>query len=262
MTHPDSHWPEAVETLNEHGRAPVVLLCEHASNFIPAEYSGLGLTPPDLQRHIAWDIGAASVTRRLSSLLDAPAFLGNYSRLLIDLNRPLHTHSSIVTRSEATDIPGNASLTQAERARRTARIFTPFHEAVEQHLARRAAAGRASVIVAVHSFTPSFHGTPREWHAGILYDKAQAFAFATIDRLRQSGHGLKVDANVPYTVSPDEDYGLLVYGDNVGNPAILVEIRQDLLLRQEDQHAWAEKLATTLAIDVALGQSAQIRALR
>src|SRR5579863_7970612 len=155
---PNEHWPTAVDIFNAAGASPVLLLCPHASNYIPHSYRNLGLPGSELQRHIAWDIGAAGVTRRLAQVLDAPAFLGTYSRLMIDLNRALHVESSIVARSEVTDIPGNAALTPLERAHRIARIFTPFHRAVEAHLAERAVAKRRVVLVAIHSFTPVFHG--------------------------------------------------------------------------------------------------------
>ncbi len=246
MTPTPSPWPPPLEKVNETGQSAVVLLCEHASNYIPPEYNGLGLSPSELQRHIAWDIGAADVTRRLAKLLDAPAFLGTCSRLLIDLNRPLHVPSSIVTRSEGTEIPGNTSLAPAERARRAARVFEPFHRAVETHLAERERAGRSTTIVAIHSFTPTYDGVSRPWHAGIIYDKATALAEAIIGRLRASDDSLIVGANVPYSVTPEDYYGLLVYGDNIGNPAILVEIRQDLLAQAEQQQAWAQRLAAAL----------------
>ena len=106
----DSDWPPAVEVINEHGGSDIVLLCEHASNHMPAEYGGLGLDPRHLDRHISWDIGAAKVARRLSAHLDAPAFLGGYSRLLIDLNRPEGVPGSIPVRSGDTDIPGNVCM--------------------------------------------------------------------------------------------------------------------------------------------------------
>jgi predicted N-formylglutamate amidohydrolase len=244
--HSPTSWPPPLETVNETGQSSILLLCEHASNFIPPEYEGLGLPASELQRHIAWDIGVAEVTRRLSRLLDAPAFLGTYSRLLIDLNRPLHAPSSIVTRSEATDIPGNVSLTPAERARRATRAFEPFHRAVEAHLAERKKTGRRTTIVAVHSFTPTYEGVSRPWHAGIIYDKAAAFAEATLEKLRASDDSLVVGGNVPYSVTPEDYYGLLVYGDNIGNPAILVEIRQDLLAQAHQQQAWAQRLAAAL----------------
>ncbi len=245
----------AVEILNESGSSPVVLLCEHASNFIPPEYAGLGVSPAELERHIAWDIGAAGVTRQLSHLIDAPAFLGQCSRLLIDLNRPLTSPTSIVTRSESTDIPGNASLDAAERARRTALYFEPFHRAAERLLEERRRAGRPTLIVAVHSFTPTFHGDARPWQAGIIYDKGTAFAEATLDRLRIHDAALNVGANVPYSVTPEDYYGLLVYGDYAANPALLVEVRQDLLSRPEQQDEWAHRLAAALAIDIALETS-------
>jgi predicted N-formylglutamate amidohydrolase len=243
----------AVEILNKSGSSPVVLLCEHASNFIPPEYAGLGVPSDELERHIAWDIGAAGVTRRLSQLIDAPAFVGQYSRLLIDLNRPLTSPTSIVTRSESTDIPGNASLDPTERSRRAVLYFEPFHQAVTQLLEERQRAGHPTLIVAVHSFTPTFHGDARPWQAGIIYDKGTAFAEATLDRLRLHDTALNVGANVPYAVAPEDYYGLLVYGDYAGNPALLVEIRQDLLAQPEQQHEWAHRLAAALAIDIALG---------
>jgi predicted N-formylglutamate amidohydrolase len=250
----DSQWPQAVEIVNIGGVSPVVLLCPHASNHIPAEYCGLGLAEAELQRHIAWDIGAAGVTRHLCEILDAPAFLGTYSRLLIDLNRPPHAASSIVTRSELTDVPGNLALTDEERARRTARIFTPYHRAVAAHLDERAAQRRPIVLVAIHSFTPSYHGIAREWHAGVLFVKSVAFAQATMERLGKSDVTLSVGANVPYTITPDDDYGVLIYGDYVGNPAIEFEIRQDLIARPEDERAWAERIAASLALDLALAR--------
>jgi predicted N-formylglutamate amidohydrolase len=246
-------WPAAVEIVNAQGTSPVVLLCPHASNYIPPRYGNLGLPPSELDRHIAWDIGAASVTRKLAAILDAAAFLGTYSRLLIDLNRPLDSDSSIVARSEATDIPANVSITTQERSLRAARVFTPHHESIAAHLAERSANGQSSVIVAIHSFTPTYHGVARAWHAGVLFVKSMAFAHASIERLRASDTALNVGANVPYTVAPDTDYGALVYGDDIGNPALEFEIRQDLIAQTDGQELWADRIAKTLAVDVALG---------
>lgn len=238
-------WPEPVECLNEEGRSPIILLCEHASNHIPAEYDGLGLGAADLQRHISWDIGAAAVTRRLSHLLDAPAFLGTYSRLLIDLNRPLHAPGSIPTRSEATDIAGNHLLTRRERKWRQDRIFTPFQTRVEAYLDRRAALGRITFLVTIHSFTPSYHGIERPWHAGILHGRAEAFGQRLIERLSRDPT-LLVAANQPYSVGRDEDYAVLVHGDDRDIPAVLVEIRNDGIADRMRAEAWADRLARAL----------------
>lgn len=239
-------WPEAVEILNEHGKSEVVLICEHATNYIPPEYHGLGLTAADLNRHIAWDLGAAEVTRHLAGLLEAPAFLANYSRLLVDLNRPTHIPECMAVRSEATDIPGNLNLSPAERSKRVRLVFHPYHSAIASHLARRERNGRRAVIVSIHSFTPVYHGRQRPWHAGILFDRSETFAKHIIAGLQSDGT-LQVGANVPYGVSRDEDYALLVHGDDLGNTAILVEIRHDLIATTATQQQWALRLAELLS---------------
>lgn len=242
-------WPAPVEIVNPTGTSSVVLLCPHASNYLPPQYGTLGVAPSELQRHIAWDIGAASVTRSLATLLDAVAFLGTSSRLLIDLNRPVESVSSIVTRSEHTDIPANVGITAQERALRAARVFRPHHQAIAEHLAKRKAGGRRTVIVAIHSFTPTYDGVARAWHVGVLFAASKPFAQATIERLRAHDASLNVGANVPYTVEPDTDYGVLVYGDDIGNPALEFELRQDLVACAQDQQRWARTLADALAVD-------------
>ena len=158
-------WPPAVEIRNPNSLSPFVFICEHASNYIPPEYQGLGLTSEDLSRHIALDIGAANLAIRLSENLNAPACLAKYSRLLIDLNRPICSAGSILLKSEVTYIPGNRSLDDKEHRRRAEMIFLPFHAEIEALLNRREAIGIRSIIVSIHSFTPVFpaacdHGTP------------------------------------------------------------------------------------------------------
>lgn len=243
--HAPEHWPAAIERVNENGCSPFVLLCEHAANYIPHEYGALGLSPQDLQRHIAWDIGAADLARQLARMLDAPAFLGTFSRLLVDLNRPLRAADSIVARSEATDIPGNRDLSEPERARRVRLIFTPYHDHVARHFEQRRAQGRPTRLVSIHSFTPVFHGKARPWHAGVLYGAATSFAESLLARLRRD-ESLNVGSNVPYGISADEDYGLLVYGDEQSNPAALIEVRQDLIADRAGVDAWAERIRTAL----------------
>jgi predicted N-formylglutamate amidohydrolase len=244
-------WPPAVEVHNENGRSPIVLVCEHASNYIPPEYGRLGLDAAELQRHIAWDVGAAHLTRELSARLDAPAFLGTYSRLLIDLNRPTHVGASICVKSEATEIPGNFSLSEAERTRRIERVFMPFQRALGAHVERRARDGRRCILVCMHSFTPIFLGVNRSVHIGILFDKASALAEAIISGLKRDP-SLNVGANIPYGASPDEDYALYVHGDNLGNPAVLIEMRQDLIASASDGERWAERWASVLTDVLAL----------
>jgi len=241
----EKDWPVAVEALNEHGHSDIVLLCEHASNHMPAEYRQLGLDASHLQRHIAWDIGAAEVTRLLSARLDAPAFLSGYSRLLIDLNRPLGTPGSIPVLSEDTGIPGNVGIDAAERDRRAKVMFSPFHDRVAAHLDRRVAEGRPTRIVTIHSFTPVFLGVARPWHAGVLHEHAAGLAEAILSGLRADA-ALNVAANVPYVISRDADYAVPIHGDDRGIPAVLIEIRQDLLANRAGIEEWADRLAAAL----------------
>ncbi len=210
--------PPAVASFNEGGASPYVLLCEHASNHIPEAYGGLGLPPRDLQRHIAWDIGAADLARGLSRRLDAPLFLSGYSRLLIDCNRLHGAPTSIPARSEDTDIPGNLSLDADERARRERAYFAPFHAAVARLLDRRAAERRRTIVVGVHSFTPVFLGVSRPWLAGVLYAGAERFGRALVARLATDlGRPAAVGDKESCRIEPEEhDYTVPVHGDARG----------------------------------------------
>jgi predicted N-formylglutamate amidohydrolase len=236
--------PPVLTVLRPDGTSPFVLVCEHASNHIPAEYGNLGLPEAELSRHIAWDIGAEGLTRRLSELLDAPAFLAGWSRLLIDGNRPPGAPSSIPRVSEATAIPGNEGLAEAEIEARTARFFRPFHEGLARHLDQRLAAGRTARVVGVHSFTPVFLGVARPWHAGILFQGSANWGNRMVAALDRPDR--PVVANEPYRIEEETDYLVPIQAERRGLEAILLEIRQDLLARPEQQDAWARVLAAAL----------------
>jgi len=251
----DPDEPPACMVRNAEGASPFVLLCEHASNRLPRRLGTLGLAAREIARHIGWDIGALALAEALSRRLDAPLFATGYSRLAIDCNRPLGVPSSIPEASEATAIPGNRDLAAEERAAREEALFHPFHDAVAAHLDARRAAGRASCVVGVHSFTPVFDGMRRPWQAGILYGAAAEPARALIAGLR--GQGLTVGDNEPYGIVADEDYTVPVHGDARGLPAFLVEIRQDLLADAAAAEAWAGRLSMVLEGAVArLGAAA------
>ncbi|MCA3561916.1 MAG: N-formylglutamate amidohydrolase [Aestuariivirga sp.] len=237
--------PPPVRVINAQGSSPYVLLCEHASRFIPDEHKGLGLGEADLTRHIAWDIGAAQVAEALAQALDAPLAMAGYSRLLIDLNRPLDSATSIPEVSETTVIPGNLNLGAEERARRVALYFEPFQAAVRQLLDARLEKGRATVIVGVHSFTPVFKGVARPWHAGVLYRRAQDFGHALAQAL--GGPGQAIAENQPYQIEDGSDYTVPVHGEARGLDAVLVEIRQDLIGDAAGAATWAARLAAALA---------------
>ena len=236
--------PPPVRVINEGGSSPYVLLCEHASRFIPERYSGLGLGAADLSRHIAWDIGAAQVAQAVSKTLDAPLVMAGYSRLLIDLNRPVGSASSIPDVSDTTVTPGNLGLTAEERARRVALYFDPYQSAVSRLLDARQASGQPATVVGVHSFTPVYKGVARPWHAGILYRKSHAFGHALAHAL--GGPSQAIAENEPYQIEDDSDYTVPVHGEARGLDAVLVEIRQDLIAEEVGALSWAVRLSEAL----------------
>lgn len=242
----DADEPAPVTVERAEGGSAFVLVCDHAGDRIPRRLNALGLGAADLGRHIAIDIGAAAVARRLSAALDAPLALQTYSRLVIDCNRTPGGPGSIVTVSETTEIPGNRAVGASEAAARAREIFAPYHDAIRGLLDRRAAAGRASVLVAVHSFTPVFKGVSRPWHIGLLYNRDRRLADLLFEILGREA-GLCIGDNEPYAVSDETDYTIPVHGEQRGIPHIEIEIRQDLIAAAQGQAEWAERLADALS---------------
>ena len=243
LLEPDEPNPVTLE--NESGDSVFFLTCEHAGRAFPRRLGGLGLPEAETLRHIAWDIGIGAVGRELSLLLNAAVILQTYSRLVIDCNRDPKVPSSIPEISEATEIPGNRSLDEAERAARVDAIFRPYHDAIAAALDRRAAADRASVLVALHSFTPVFKGVSRPWHVAVLFNRDPRLAHALAELLRADG-SLMVGENEPYRVSDLTDYTVPVHGERRGLPHVEIEIRQDLITDPSGQREWAERLARLL----------------
>ena len=241
----DPDEPDPVTLDNETGSSVFFLACDHAGRAIPRRLGRLGLPEGETRRHIAWDIGIAGVGQRLSRLLDAAVILQTYSRLVIDCNRDPDVPSSIPEISETTEIPGNRGLDAAARAARVQAIFRPYHDALAAALDRRAMDGRASVLVALHSFTPVFKGEARPWHAAVLYNRDGRLAHCLF-ALLQAEEGFHIGDNQPYRVSDLTDYTVPVHGERRGLPYVEIEIRQDLIAEPVGQEEWAERLARLL----------------
>jgi predicted N-formylglutamate amidohydrolase len=237
--------PNPVTFDNETGQSVFFLTCDHAGRAIPRRLDSLGLPEHETRRHIAWDIGIGAVGRQLSRLLDAAVILQTYSRLVIDCNRDPKVPSSIPEISELTEIPGNRGLTELARTARINEIFRPYHDAIGAALDRRAAAGRTTVLVALHSFTPVFKGVARPWHAAVLYNRDARLARALFESLSVED-GLLVGDNEPYAVSDLTDYTVPVHGEWRGLPHVEIEIRQDQINDPAGQTVWAERLARLL----------------
>jgi predicted N-formylglutamate amidohydrolase len=237
--------PPPVSVQNAGGASPLLLVADHAGVASPRALGRLGVAAPEWQRHIAYDIGIAGLAHRLSDALGATLVRQNYSRLVIDCNRPLDAASSIPELSEHTPVPGNVGLGDAERQARARAIFWPYHECIEAEIARRRQAGRPTALVALHSFTPVFKGQARPWHAALLHNRDRRFADRLLALLREE-HGLVVGDNQPYFVSDATDYTIPVHGERHGLAHALIEIRQDLIADEHGQQQWAERLARLL----------------
>ncbi|OLO08753.1 N-formylglutamate amidohydrolase [Salinicola sp. MH3R3-1] len=237
--------PGPVIVTRPDGASPFFLTCDHAGRRIPSVLGDLGVSEKERQRHIAWDIGSAAVAHHLSALLDACLVEQVYSRLVIDCNRDPSVPSSIPVLSECTTIPGNVGLSEFERARRVREIFEPYQARTRAELDRRQSAGRETILVAIHSFTPIFEGDQRPWHVGVLYHRDERLAHALMDLFQREGN-LIIGDNEPYQVSDEMDYGIPVHGEKRGLVHVELELRQDLIANDEGQRAWAERLARLL----------------
>jgi predicted N-formylglutamate amidohydrolase len=249
--------PPPVNVLREEGASDLLLTADHAGRLIPRALGQLGLPDSELDRHIAWDIGIAAITERLSAALDATAVLQTYSRLVIDCNRDPAVPSSIPEVSEATAIPGNVGLSPEHRAARRSAIFEPYHAAISALLNARQSAGRRTVYVAMHSFTPVFKGESRAMQVGVLYNRDKRLAAIMRDLLEAEGD-LTVGDNAPYAVSDVTDYGVPIHAERRGLPHVEIEIRQDLIAEAAGQAAWAARFERLLT--VALGKLSDDRA--
>jgi predicted N-formylglutamate amidohydrolase len=230
-----------------HGTAPLLLICEHASNTLPARYGSLGLSAAERDSHIAWDPGALGVTRGLSERLDAPLVRATISRLVLDLNRDPEAPDSIVAVSERTRVPGNADLSAAARAERVATVYRPFHDAIDALLARRAA---TRAVVSVHSFTPVYRDIVRPWHVGLIHGEDDRLAVRLAAALRRDP-ALVIGLNQPYSPADRVFHTLERHAVRRGLASLMIEIRNDLIRDADQQTSWASRLAPV--IEEALG---------
>ncbi len=237
--------PAPVTAYNTNGKSPFLLVADHAGNAMPRALRRLGVAEAECERHIAWDIGIAGLGRLLADALDATLIQQNYSRLVIDCNRPPGTPTSIPDISEHTPVPGNVGLNEASRAARVREIFLPYHERIDAELDRRRQAGRPAVLIALHSFTPVFKGVARPWHAAVLYNRDPRFAHRLMALLNAEKE-FTVGDNAPYSVSDATDYTIPVHAERRGLHHVLIEIRQDLIGDENGQRAWSALLARLL----------------
>ena len=219
--------------------AGLVLICDHARNWLPAEYGTLGLHEAELQRHIAYDIGMEPITRQIAQTLGVPAVLSRFSRLLIDPNRGEDDPTLIMRISDGAVVPGNRHVDRAERDRRLAKYYRPYHDAIDRVINQCIDSGRAPALLSMHSFTPSWKGRARPWHVAVLWDADARLPHALLDALRADDK-LVVGDNEPYSGNLIGDT-MWKHGTQRSLAHAIIEVRQDLIADEVGQRQWAQR---------------------
>jgi predicted N-formylglutamate amidohydrolase len=224
-----------------------LIICDHASNAIPPDYGTLGLAPKALERHIAYDIGAAEVTRALAGMLGAPAVLSTFSRLIVDPNRGLDDPTLVMRYSDGAIVPGNAYIDAAEIGRRSAQFWQPYREEIAATVDSMIAVGEPPALISIHSFTNVWRGFTRSWKIGVLWDCDDRIPKPLIQALLAEPDLLADD------IGDNEPYDGALAGDTIdaiatsrGLANALIEIRQDLIAEKKHAIAWAERIARLL----------------
>lgn len=244
MMRPAAPAHPAYQILDAGAPGPWVVTCDHATNLVPDWLGGdLGLPPDDMERHIAYDIGAAGLARGLARRLDSPAILARFSRLVIDPNRGEDDPTLLMRLYDGSVIPANRHAGPEELGRRLDRLYRPYHDAVAGLLASRP----DPAVLAIHSFTPQLRGRPpRPWHVAVLHShRDERLARAVLRRLM---------AEPDLFVGDNEPYSGHLPGDSIDRHAlgpgrlnVLIELRQDLIATEAQQESWAERLAPLLS---------------
>ena len=206
---------------------------------------GLGLGREDLQRHIGWDAGAEAVTRRISEMLQVPAFLAGYSRLFVECNRMRFAGDFVAAKTDGYVIPGNQKLQGVDISLRKKVAFDPFHTAVTRCLDRLQGLRVEPVVVSIHSFTPQLGKRSRPWCTGVLWKGDSSFPNAVVSALRKRSVGL-VGVNQPYDASTLETMTLDYHAIPRGLFHVIIEIRKDLIRGLTSINYWAEHIAGSL----------------
>ena len=238
----------------------VLVVCDHAANALPRRYGDLGVSREALERHIAYDIGAAWLTRRLASRLGAPAVLSTFSRLLIDANRGGDDPTLVMRVSDGDLVPGNARIDAAEIVRRRDLYWAPYRSAIAATVEKMLASGEPPAILSIHSFTPHWRGRARPWKVGVLWDSDPRLSAPLIRAL-----GAEPDIG-PDAVGDNEPYEGGLPGDTINAVATarglanaLIEVRQDLIGERVAAEAWADRLARIVALGSRLRRSGRRR---
>ena len=238
--------PAPFSIYNAQGKAPILLVCDHASREFPAAMKHLGVADWVLDNHVTCDIGAAMVTRHLAERLDAPAVLAGYSRLIIDLNRQPDGNSTFIKVSDGIAIPGNLEISEAEKAQRIRSFFKPYHDAISRLLAAFKARDIVPAFLSIHSCTPVFNDVFRHCHIGVMWDRDPRIPVPLMRRLEENPD-LRIGDNEPYSGRDPHDYTVDFHAERTGFANVGIEVRQDLVDTAEGAEEWADILGDAIS---------------
>jgi len=230
---------------NNNGKAPVLLVADHASPFFPAGLKQLGLDDSVLEQHVAWDIGSDMLARFLADELDAQLVLAGFSRLIVDPNRKLNSPTAFPELSDGIAIPGNIGLDETQKALRVQSFFKPYHDAITDKLNAFKERGIVPAMISIHTCTPVLDRIVRPWHIGILWDTDPRLPKPFIDYFNQVGE-ICIGDNKPYSGRHPNDFTIDHHAEPAGLPHMGIEVRQDLVSDAEGARKWAGILATGL----------------
>ena len=237
--------PAPYAILQENGAAAALVVCDHASRAIPKSLNRLGLPELATWQHVAWDIGAGELARGLAAMLDAPAVLAGYSRLVVDCNRRPDDPDAFRQVSDGWEIPGNAALDDDARRRRLAACFDPYHDCIAALLSGLERRSPRPMLVSVHTFTPLLNGRQRPWHVGVLWDHDEPSARRLLAGLRRHPE-IVVGDNEPYSGKHPSDFTIDHHAERAGLPHVCIEVRQDQFESAAGTERWVRILGGVL----------------
>ncbi len=235
--------PAAVDIVNADRATDIILLCEHAGRAIPRVLGDLGVSDDVILSHRGWDIGAQAVARKLAKILQVPLVIQNYSRLVIDCNRPPDSPLAIPRVSDNAEVPANLFITPAERAARIDEIFRPMDAALTKLFAQH----KRRAAFSIHSFNPRLNGAERPWHAGFLSRADISTAMALRESVMRARPDLTLAINAPYQIETEGDWFIPAHVEPRGLAHSLIEIRNDEISHDDGVAMWADLLASAIS---------------
>jgi len=238
-----SYKPYSIYNQNEHSK--IILLCDHASKIIPKKYKNLGLSQKNINRHIGWDIGALKLAKRIAKKTSSTLIHSGYSRLLVDCNRSLKSKDAFIKKSEDTIIPGNIGINKNEKIVRANKYYFPYHNQIQKIIEKNLKKKIIPIIVSIHSFTPIYKNKSRPWHIGLLFlnDKRLTSLFSIEIKKNKK---LVLGLNQPYKMRLEGDFTIPFFAEINGLPYVLIEVRQDLLIKKETIFYWNNLISKIL----------------